>query len=99
MDHHVQDRATAPVDVLAVIDWQVRQAENRCETARTMRGADARKAELDQLHATRAAMAELIKRGNRIEQRNRGAIWGDEDAVAQDWAEFRAALARVMGGV
>ena len=45
-----------------------------------------------------AAVAELIKRGNRIEQRNRGAIWGDEDAVAQDWAEFRAALARVQGG-
>lgn len=44
------------------------------------------------------AMAELIARGNRIEQRNRGAIWGDEDAVAQDWAEFRAALTRVQGG-
>lgn len=43
-----------------------------------------------------AAMTKLIKFGNRIEQRYRGVVWGDDAAVAQDWAEFRAALARAQ---
>lgn len=44
------------------------------------------------------AVAELIKYGIRIEQRRRGVLWGGADAEAQDWAEFRSALARCTGG-
>lgn len=45
------------------------------------------------------AVAELISYARRIEQRDRGMMWGDDDARAQDWASFRGALARVRGGV
>ncbi|GHH53014.1 hypothetical protein [[Pseudomonas] boreopolis] len=74
---------SAPVDVLAVL--------------RAARDSVPAEQLLDYCAAV-AAVAELIKRGNRIEQWSRGAIWGDGDAVAQGWAEFRAAMARAKGG-
>lgn len=48
----------------------------------------------DNPHVTRAAVAQLVHYGHKIEQRRRGVLHGDADAEAQDWAEFRAALTR-----
>lgn len=86
---------SAPVDVLAVLD----------DTAAMLRAiAPAVCDRLSGLHrdaqqitCARAAVAELLHYGSKIEQRRRGVLHGDEDAVAQDWAEFRAALARCGG--
>lgn len=49
------------------------------------------------LPEARAAVAKLVHYGHKIEQRRRGVLSGDADAEAQDWAAFRAALAKVGG--
>lgn len=49
------------------------------------------------IEVLRGLVAKLVHYGHKIEQRRRGLLHGDADAEAQDWAEFRAALA-AMGG-
>lgn len=73
---------SAPVDVLAVMERAVMP----------LPGTRA------ELREARAAVAQLIHYSHKVEQRRRGVLHGDADAEAQDWAEFRAALARVEGG-
>lgn len=80
---------SAPVDVLA---WIQRQP-CRCMSVAQLGERDPGCGRC----LSRAAVAELLHYGSKIEQRRRGVLHGDEDAVAQDWAEFRAALARCGG--
>lgn len=81
-------------DVLAVL----RSAVADAVMARAARYKPEYAAQLEREgFAACAAVAELLHYGRKIEQRRRGVLHGDADTEAQDWAEFRSALARCGG--
>ena len=81
----------ASVDVLEVMRRHVRRAENSKLTARSMRGADNRLADLREQEAALAAVAELIDAAERAYPP------GDYSQDIHGHA-MRVAIARCLGG-
>ncbi|MDH5832144.1 hypothetical protein QFW80_16625 [Luteimonas sp. M1R5S18] len=86
------------MNVLEVMDADRRGVERAIELTKQWDVVQKWRFHLEWHDLARDAVAKVLQYGNRIEQRRRGALSGDADAEAQDWAEFRAALGRCQLG-
>lgn len=93
----------AKVDVLAVMDYHAFLMQNRCETARTIKGHANRAKERDAAKAARDAVAELVDASGAglsdllamVAAADRGEVWTVNAGTRLRLQALTAALARV----